>query len=152
MLLFRPVGLRELELVAESGYRGYPPRLSWQPIFYPVLTCEYARSIVNNWNSKESEAGHCGFVTEFDIDDSFVGRYPVQQLGGGPPFRELWVPAEELAEFNSHIAGRIRVVESIYGQGFAGDVDRASGLPASVVRAGQDNPTWAAAGKRPDLG
>ena len=72
MLLYRPVGLKELELIAESGFRTYPPRLAWQPIFYPVLTRDYARAIVTQWNSKESEAGHCGFVTEFDIDDAFV--------------------------------------------------------------------------------
>jgi len=133
MLLFRPVGLRELELIAASGFRGYPPRFQSQPIFYPVLTREYARSIIVNWNAREAEAGHCGFITEFDIDDDFVARYPVQQLGGGPPFRELWVPAAELAEFNTHIVGPIRVIESIYGEKFGGEKDRASGLPESVV-------------------
>ena len=118
MLLYRPVGLRELELIAESGYREFPARLAWQPIFYPVVTREYARAIITQWNSKESEAGHCGFITEFDIEDEFVARYPVQQLGGGPIYRELWVPATELAEWNEHIIGNIRVIESVYGAGF----------------------------------
>jgi hypothetical protein len=136
VVLFRPVGLRELELIAASGWRQYPRRFVWQPIFYPVVTREYARAIATQWNSKESEAGHCGFVTEFDIDDEFAGRYPVQQLGGGPIYRELWVPAAELDEFNAHIRGPIRVVESVYGSGFAAEVDPASGLPVSVVRAG----------------
>lgn len=136
MILYRTVGLRELELIAESGYRGYPPRLAWQPIFYPVLTVEYARAIVTQWNSREAEAGLCGFVTAFDIADAFVARYPVRQLGGGPVYRELWVPAEELAEFNAHIRGPVRVVESVYGLGFVAEVDPASGLPASVVGAG----------------
>ncbi len=137
MILFRPVGLRELELIAESGYRAYPPRLSWQPIFYPVLTREYARAIITQWNSKESEAGHCGFVTEFEIDDSFVARYPVQQLGGCPIYRELWVPAEELAEFNARIIGPIRVIESVYGPDFMGELDTITGLPKSVIRAAE---------------
>jgi hypothetical protein len=136
MILFRPVGLKELELIAASGWGAYPPRLAWQPIFYPVLTIEYARSIITLWNSKESEAGHCGFITEFDIDDEFVARYPVQQLGGGPPFRELWVPAEELDAFNTHIRGTIRVIESLYGAAFVGELDSATGLPVSVIRAG----------------
>jgi hypothetical protein len=35
--LYRPVGPRELELIAASGYREFPPRLPDQPIFYPVL-------------------------------------------------------------------------------------------------------------------
>ncbi len=136
MQLFRPVGLAELELIAASGYREYPPRFVWQPIFYPVLTVEYARAIITQWNSREAEAGHCGFVTAFDIPDEFVSRYPVQQLGGGPTFRELWVPAEDLPELNAHIAGPIRVIESVYGPGFAGDIDPTTNLPRSVARAG----------------
>jgi len=48
----------------------------------------------------------------------------------------LWVPAEELAEFNRHIRGAIEVVESIYGERFEGEIDEGSGLPVSVVRAG----------------
>jgi hypothetical protein len=34
------VGPGELELIAASGYRPFPPRLPEQPIFYPVLTDE----------------------------------------------------------------------------------------------------------------
>ncbi len=132
MTLYRPVGLKELELVAASSWRAYPPRLHWQPIFYPVVTAEYARAIVTQWNSREADAGHCGFVTAFDIDDAFVSRYPVQQLGGGPTFRELWVPAEELVEFNAHLLGPVRVVGSVYGPAFSGEVDQATGLPANL--------------------
>jgi len=134
MLLFRPVGLRELELIAASGWREYPPRLAWQPIFYPVVTREYALAIITQWNSKESEAGHCGFVTAFDIDGEFVTRYPVQQLGGGPIYRELWIPAVELPEFNAHIRDTIRVVESVYGPGFSGERDPITGLPLHITR------------------
>ncbi len=133
MNLFRPVGLRELELISQMEWRAYPPRLSWQPVFYPVLTIEYARAIVTQWNRNEAEAGHCGFVTAFEIDDEFAARYPVRQLGGGPVYRELWVPAGELAEFNAQIVESIRVVESVYGPGFAGEVDAATGLPTSVM-------------------
>jgi hypothetical protein len=135
MVLYRPVGLKELELIAASGFREFPPRLAGQPIFYPVLTRDYALQIATQWNSKEGPAGFCGFVTRFEIDDPFAGRYPVQQLGGGPTYRELWVPAEELAEFNAHIRGPIRVVDAVYGEGFAGERDPETGLPASVVGA-----------------
>ena len=38
VILFRPVGPSELQLVAPSGYRDFPPRLPEHPIFYPVLT------------------------------------------------------------------------------------------------------------------
>ena len=139
MRLYRPVGLRELELIAATGYRAFPPRLSWQPVFYPVVTREYAHAIITQWNSKEADAGHCGFVTEFDVSDEFAARYPVQQLGGGSVYRELWVPSGELDEFNRHIEGPIHVIESVYGPSFAGEIDPTTGLPQSV-RAAEPSP------------
>lgn len=36
-ILYRPVGAKELDLIAASGYREFPPRLPEQPIFYPVI-------------------------------------------------------------------------------------------------------------------
>ncbi len=45
MKLFRPVGIRELKLIKDSGMTKFPPRLPEQPIFYPVLNIEYARQI-----------------------------------------------------------------------------------------------------------
>jgi hypothetical protein len=46
--LYRPTGPNELQLVAESGYRAWPPRVAWQPIFYPVLNEEYATQIARD--------------------------------------------------------------------------------------------------------
>jgi hypothetical protein len=43
--LYRPVGRKELELIASSGFRAFPPRLPAQPLFYPVLNEEYAVQI-----------------------------------------------------------------------------------------------------------
>ena len=40
--LYRPVGQAELDLIRDSGWTRFPPRLEWQPIFYPVLTEDYA--------------------------------------------------------------------------------------------------------------
>jgi hypothetical protein len=51
--LFRPVGPKKLALIAASGYRAFPPRLPEQPIFYPVLTEEYAAKIARDWNAKD---------------------------------------------------------------------------------------------------
>ncbi|MFJ7157137.1 hypothetical protein ACIQUQ_19600 [Streptomyces sp. NPDC101118] len=104
--LWRPTGPRELALVAELGWRAWPPRLPDQPIFYPVLNEDYAVRIARDWNVPHSGAG---FVTRFEVDSEFLARYPVRQAGG-QTILELWVPAEELDEFNAHIVGRIRVV------------------------------------------
>ncbi|MEU4691050.1 ADP-ribosylation/crystallin J1 [Actinoplanes sp. NPDC023714] len=104
--LWRPTGPAELELVRASGWRAWPPRLADQPIFYPVLNEDYAIRIARDWNVPHSGAG---FVTRFEVDSAFLSRYPVRQVGGDT-ILELWVPAGELDEFNSHIAGTIEVV------------------------------------------
>jgi hypothetical protein len=42
MILYRPVGLKELELIAQADFERFPPRLPEQPIFYPVLSLYFA--------------------------------------------------------------------------------------------------------------
>jgi hypothetical protein len=128
MILYRPTGLRELQLVARSGWRAWPPRLPEQPIFYPVLTLEYARKIARDWNTVDELSGFVGFVTEFTLEPTFARRYPVQ-VAGGRSHEELWVPAEELDELNRHIVGEIRVIESFAGPRFQGSLDPVTKLP-----------------------
>lgn len=43
MILYRPVGTKELELIEKSGYTKYPPRLPEQPIFYLIGNCAVRR-------------------------------------------------------------------------------------------------------------
>ena len=130
MFLFRPVGINELRLIAESDFRAFPPRLPQQPIFYPVLVREYAVQIARDWNVLEP--GQVGFVTRFEIDDPFASRYPIQVVGD-KRHQELWVPAEELAEFNSHIVGRIEVEAAFTGTGFVGNIDPVTNLPVGLL-------------------
>jgi len=104
--LFRPVGPKELELIAASGWHEFPPRLPEQPIFYPVLNEDYAVQIARDWNVPESGAG---FVTRFCVNAEFAARYPVKTVGAAV-HQELWVPAEELAELNRNIVGLIEVI------------------------------------------
>jgi nicotinamidase/pyrazinamidase len=108
--LFRPVGPKELDLIARSDFREFPPRLPDQPIFYPVLNEEYARQIARDWNVKASGAG---YVTRFQVTSAFLNRYP-EQIVGGAIHRELWIPAEDLAELNRHIVGLIEVVAEFH--------------------------------------
>lgn len=53
--LYRPVGQAEMDLIRASRFREFPPRLPEQPIFYPVLTEEYATQIARDWNTKKVE-------------------------------------------------------------------------------------------------
>jgi hypothetical protein len=105
-VLWRPVGPEELELIRQSGWRAWPPRLPGQPFFYPVLNEEYAIKIARDWNVGASGAG---YVTRFHVRTDFVARYPVRQAGG-KTILELWVPAEELGELNASIVGQIEVI------------------------------------------
>jgi hypothetical protein len=104
--LYRPVGPKELELIAASRYRHFPPRLPEQPIFYPVLNEEYARQIARDWNVPASGAG---YVVRFALRKTFADRYPVKTVGASV-HQELWIPAEDLAEMNRNIVGMIEVI------------------------------------------
>jgi hypothetical protein len=107
--LYRPVGLKELNLIHESGDREFPPRLPSQPIFYPVLNEEYAVQIARDWNTKDAASGYAGYVTRFRVRAQFLRQYPIQRVGSSM-HREYWIPAEELAEFNQNIVGPIEVI------------------------------------------
>lgn len=112
MILYRPVGARELALIAESGYTAFPPRLPGQPIFYPVLNERYAAEIASRWNTRDPASGFQGYVTRFQVDDVFLARYKVQTVGRSY-HQEYWIPAEALDEFNRHIAGKIEVISCL---------------------------------------
>jgi hypothetical protein len=86
--------------------RGFPPRLPDQPIFYPVLSEEYATRIAREWNV--TSAGQ-GFVTKFRVLESYLDRHPVREVGG-KAYREYWIPAEDIEVFNAAIVGEIEVV------------------------------------------
>ncbi len=110
--LWRPTGPEELALVEAADGRAWPPRLPDQPIFYPVLNEDYAIRIARDWNVPASGVG---YVTRFEVETAFLDRYPVRRVGGRT-IVELWVPAEELDEFNRHIVGRIEVVHEFRPQ------------------------------------
>ena len=127
--LFRPVGVEELRLIAASGYQAFPPRLVDQPIFYPVMNFEYAEQIARDWNTKRNS--FAGFVTKFEVDAEYLQQFPVQVVGG-QQHQELWVPAEDLDEFNRHIIGQIAVVASYHGEQFIGKIDPQTNLPSDL--------------------
>jgi hypothetical protein len=105
--LWRPVGLEELKLIEAMGMKAFPPRLAEQPIFYPVLTEEYAVKIARDWNVPASGVG---YVTRFQVRRDFLDRYAPQEAGGRAHL-EYWIPAEELGAFNQAIVGSIEVTQ-----------------------------------------
>jgi hypothetical protein len=108
LILYRPVGAKELELIRQTDFTSFPPRLPEQPIFYPVLNEEYANQIAREWNAKLSEE-KVGFVTRFAVKTEFISDYE-RRIVGGSVHEELWIPAEHLAELNQNIVGKIEVI------------------------------------------
>ena len=109
MILYRPVGQAEYDLIAQADFTAYPPRLPEQPIFYPVLNERYAREIAEKWNLRYPDSQYAGYVTAFEIDDAYISQFPIQTVGASY-HQELWIPAEELENFNRHIVGKIRIL------------------------------------------
>ncbi len=115
VILFRPVGKKELELIEQLDFRAFPPRLFHQPIFYPVLNQGYAEQIARDWNTKDEVSGYAGFVTRFYVRKDFLDKYSVETVGAQSVHKEYWIPAEDLEEFNKNIVGTIEVVSEFHG-------------------------------------
>jgi hypothetical protein len=111
-VLFRPVGPKEPALFHASSDIAFPPRLSEQSIFYPVLRAAYATRIARDWNIPHSSTGS---ITHFSVRAGFLSRYEVQAIGGSQ-HQEYWIPAEDMDEVNRNIVGRIEVVAA-FGAG-----------------------------------
>tara|TARA_R110000764_G_scaffold156281_1_gene244195 strand:+ start:1562 stop:1909 length:348 start_codon:yes stop_codon:yes gene_type:complete len=108
---YRPTGQKELDLVIESSYTKWPPRLPEQPIFYPVTNKQYAIELTQ-WNITDFGKG---YVTKFEVRKEFMDRYPIKKVGG-PDHTEWWIPAEDLEELNANIVGKIEVTGEYGGR------------------------------------
>jgi hypothetical protein len=112
--LYRPAGRGELELIRVSHLREFPPRLPEQPIFYPVLSEEYATQIARDWNTKDERSGFAGFVLRFKVPSEFLRNYDVHVVGSSA-HREYWIPAGNLPGLNASIVGEIEIVAEFHG-------------------------------------
>jgi hypothetical protein len=119
-ILYRPVGKAELDLIHQTRYTKFPPRLPHQPIFYPVLSEEYARAIAEKWNTKDEKSGHSGYVTKFRVKAKFIRQFATGQVGDGKhrdnaKHRERWIPAAFLEEMNHNLVGKIEGIAEFHG-------------------------------------
>jgi hypothetical protein len=108
-ILYRPVGQKEFELIVATGFKSFPPRLEGQPIFYPVLTEEYAVHIAQRWNTKDAASGFVGYVLKFAVRNKYLDQFEIQKVGSRTAL-EYWIPAEDLTTFNENIVGSIEIV------------------------------------------
>ena len=108
-ILFHALGSDELELIKRSGWTQFPSRSREEPLFYPILTEEYATQV-----AKEAyvEVDGVGWVIKSAVSTDFVRKYDVQQIGASYQ-REYWIPAAELADLNRHLVGPIEVLAEL---------------------------------------
>jgi hypothetical protein len=98
-----------MDLIRARQFGEFPPRLPEQPIFYPVLTEEYATQIARDWNTKDARSGFAGYVLRFRVRTEFLRTYEVHIVGSSA-HREYWIPAGDLERLNENIEGEIEVV------------------------------------------
>ncbi|QNH62791.1 ADP-ribosylation/crystallin J1 [Hymenobacter sediminicola] len=110
LLLYCPVNQQELDLIAASGWLEFPSCVPAQPIFYLVMDEAQAARIACDWHGSDYGVG---YVLRFALDAEYAATFPVQNVGLRE-YNELWVPAEELADFNRQILGQIEVV-AVFG-------------------------------------
>jgi hypothetical protein len=48
-------------------------------------------------------------VTAFEVQTSFLEKYEIQNVGD-KTHNELWIPSEDLADFNANIVNEIEIV------------------------------------------
>ncbi len=111
VLLYRPIGQAELDLIRSANMRAFPPRLAWQPIFYPVLSEDYAVQIARDWNTTDAASGFAGYVTRFRVKRAYLAQFAPQTVGTRE-HQEYWIPAEQLDEFNANIVGEIEIIHT----------------------------------------
>ena len=99
---YRPTAKLELDLVATSGCKQWPPRLPGQPIFHLLTSEQYAIELAQ-WNVTDFGAG---YVSKFEVNKKFMDSYPIKCVGA-KHHNERCLPAEDL---NNNIVGSIEVI------------------------------------------
>ncbi|MFG1757852.1 PWWP domain-containing protein [Micromonospora echinofusca] len=102
--LWRPMGQQERNLVRETGWRRWPALPPDRTHFFPILSEDFAIRAARDWDL----FGSVRCVARFHVETGFLGRYSTRSFGGSAA-PMLWVPAEELDEFNAHLVGPIEV-------------------------------------------
>lgn len=119
--LYRPVGLKEAELILVKGV--FPPRPPDEAMFYPLLYQVYAEQIARDRYTRKEQTGYAGFVTEFKVQRPYIDQFK-ERIVGDTVHAELWIPVTEMDEFNRNIEGPIEITAAFYGEKYTGQWHR----------------------------
>jgi len=70
---------------------------------------QHSTPAVPHPRDRNTKDGWKGYVLPFQVDEGYLGRYVAQTVGASV-HQEYWIPADELEEFNRHLAGPIEVI------------------------------------------
>lgn len=73
-----------------------------------------------------------GFVLRFEVATEYAEKFEVKVVGGRE-HQELWVPAEELEEFNRNIVGEIQVTKWFKSESTELAIDPETQLPVEWI-------------------
>ena len=77
--------------------------------FEVVKAIDFAKHAVETYNFyRKEKVAEVKDVKE--IDDDYISSFTVQVVGASY-HQELWIPAEELDNFNNHIIGKIEIIK-----------------------------------------
>ena len=82
-----------------------------------MLNQEYAEKIAGEWNRKDENSDFIGIVTQFNVKDEYINKFE-KHIVGSSMCEELWIPSEELEEFNKNIIGKIEIIKVFYGEAY----------------------------------
>jgi hypothetical protein len=107
--LYRPIGMREMTLLRDAGWRAFPPRSRGQPSLCMLTDQTEARQIAREWLVP---VGGAGFVARFTVAAAFLQRAEPQSDDVLP--MDYVIPARELGRLNEHLSGPIELIEAFF--------------------------------------
>ena len=99
-----------MKLIRDTNCYAFPPRLPEQPIFYPVLSEEYAVQIARDWNAKDPNT-KVGFVTRLHVNSDYLSQFEVHTVGS-VIHKEYWIPAKNCQTSMPILLGRSKASPS----------------------------------------
>jgi len=111
-ILYRPVNLKELDFIRQSGWKGFPARLKEHRLFYADINDAYSVQISNEWNIPAYDVV---YITRFKVNSEFISNYKAENAVSNI-HNEIRIPPDDLDAFNKHIVGLIEVIGSINSQ------------------------------------
>jgi hypothetical protein len=109
IVLYRPAGQNELDLIKKTGFKSFPLHLEGLPIFNFLLNEEYATFIARECNANDAFFGYTGYVLRLSVRSDFVAQFAIRKEDSAIAL-EYGIPADRIMQFNESIVGMIELI------------------------------------------